>query len=69
MKKSFFLKNGDKEECFYDDDDYGRIKCDEEERGIDSRAEEFIDKFYEQIKLQWQMSYLQYKEMLNRSAS
>ncbi|XP_010026114.2 uncharacterized protein LOC104416411 [Eucalyptus grandis] len=68
-KKSFFLENGDGEECFYDDDNYGRIECEEEEWGIDSRADEFIAKFYEQIKLQRRMSYLQYNEMLNQSPS
>ncbi|KAL3725322.1 hypothetical protein ACJRO7_030347 [Eucalyptus globulus] len=50
-------------------DDYGRIECEEEEQGIDTRVEEFIAKFYEQMKLQRQMSYLQYSEMLNRSVS
>lgn len=34
----------------------------EEENGVDVRAEEFIANFYEQIKLQRQISYLQYKE-------
>ncbi|XP_056168695.1 uncharacterized protein LOC130138498 [Syzygium oleosum] len=34
-----------------------------------TRAEEFIAKIYEQMKLQRQISYLQYNEMLNRSAS
>ncbi|ESQ37876.1 hypothetical protein EUTSA_v10029373mg [Eutrema salsugineum] len=34
----------------------------EEEKGVDVRAEEFIAKFYEQIKLQRQISYLEYKE-------
>ncbi|KAM7276381.1 hypothetical protein ACFE04_018247 [Oxalis oulophora] len=34
----------------------------EEEEGIDLRAEEFINKFYAQMKLQRQISYLQYKE-------
>ncbi|KAF8036796.1 hypothetical protein BT93_C2495 [Corymbia citriodora subsp. variegata] len=68
-KKGLFLGKGDKEECYYDGDDYGRIEREEEELGIDSRAEEFIAKFYEQMKLQRQMSYLQYNEMLNRSAS
>ncbi|KAG7604223.1 hypothetical protein AtNW77_Chr5g0120571 [Arabidopsis thaliana] len=34
----------------------------EEEKGVDVRAEEFIAKFYEQMKLQRQISYLQYKE-------
>ncbi|KAG7595592.1 hypothetical protein ISN44_As06g001770 [Arabidopsis suecica] len=34
----------------------------EEEKGVDVRAEEFIANFYEQMKLQRQISYLQYKE-------
>lgn len=34
----------------------------EEEKGVDLRAEEFIANFYEQMKLQRQISYLQYKE-------
>lgn len=34
----------------------------EEDKGVDVRAEEFIAKFYEQIKLQRQISYLAYKE-------
>ncbi|KAI0530948.1 hypothetical protein KFK09_000497 [Dendrobium nobile] len=37
-----------------------------EEQEIDSRAENFIMEFYEQIKLQRQISYLQYNEMLDR---
>ncbi|KAF8036797.1 hypothetical protein BT93_C2496 [Corymbia citriodora subsp. variegata] len=69
MKESFFLGKGDEEGCYHDHNDYGRIECEEVERGIDSRAEEFIAKFYEQMKLQRQMSYLQYNEMLDRSAS
>lgn len=40
--------------------------CDE---GIDLKAEQFIAKFYEQIKLQRQISYLQYNEMINRGAN
>lgn len=36
----------------------------EEDEGIDVRAEQFIAKFYEQMKLQRQISYLQYKESL-----
>ncbi|KAL9285422.1 hypothetical protein AtEden1_Chr4g0274191 [Arabidopsis thaliana] len=36
--------------------------CSEEEKGVDVRAEEFIAKFYEQIKLQRQVSYLKYKQ-------
>lgn len=33
-----------------------------EEEGIDVRAEEFIDNFYKQIKLQRQISFLEYNE-------
>lgn len=40
--------------------------CDE---GIDSKAEEFIARFYQQMKLQRQMSYLQYTEMISRGAN
>ncbi|CAA2959936.1 Hypothetical predicted protein [Olea europaea subsp. europaea] len=36
---------------------------------IDLKAEEFITKFYEQMKLQRQISYLQYKEMLTQGTS
>ena len=36
------------------------------EEGIDIRAEEFIAKFYEQMKLQRQLSYLQYTETPKR---
>ncbi|GMI85821.1 hypothetical protein like AT5G38700 [Hibiscus trionum] len=39
------------------------------EEGIDSKAEKFIVQFYEQMKLQRQISYLEYTEMLNRGAS
>lgn len=42
---------------------------DEGEEGIDSKAEEFIERFYQQIKLQRQDSYLQYNEMLQRGIS
>ncbi|KAK3194222.1 hypothetical protein Dsin_025532 [Dipteronia sinensis] len=35
-----------------------------EEEGIDSRAEKFIAKFYDQIKMQRQISYLEYNERL-----
>ncbi|KAL1196707.1 hypothetical protein V5N11_004406 [Cardamine amara subsp. amara] len=34
----------------------------EEEKGVDVRAEEFIANFYKQMKLQRQISYLQYKD-------
>ncbi|KAH0470535.1 hypothetical protein IEQ34_000258 [Dendrobium chrysotoxum] len=41
----------------------------QEEQEIDSRAENFIMEFYEQIKLQRQISYLEYNEMLDRGLS
>lgn len=47
------------EEC----DDQEKVPAEEEE--IDLRAEEFIAKFYEQMKLQRQISYLQYTDKLN----
>ncbi|XP_044480962.1 uncharacterized protein LOC123223376 [Mangifera indica] len=40
-----------------------------EEQGIDLRAEEFIAKFYEQIKMQRQISYLEYNESLNKTTT
>lgn len=40
--------------------------CDE---GIDSKAEEFIARFYQQMKLQRQISYIQYTEMISRGAN
>ncbi|CAH2039095.1 unnamed protein product [Thlaspi arvense] len=40
----------------------GAAKGDQEEKGVDVRAEEFIANFYQQMKLQRQISYLQYKE-------
>ncbi|KAL3739575.1 hypothetical protein ACJRO7_020914 [Eucalyptus globulus] len=65
-----FLENGGEEGTHFDEKqaEDGRVEI-EEDRGIDTRAEEFIAKFYEQTKLQRQISYLQYNEMLNQSAS
>ncbi|KAK9136729.1 hypothetical protein Sjap_007323 [Stephania japonica] len=40
-----------------------------EDEGIDVKAEEFIERFYEQMKLQRQLSYLQYTEMLDRGTN
>lgn len=51
-----FLKSGGEEE------EYEEETIPEEEKEIDLRAEEFIAKFYEQMKLQRQISYLQYNE-------
>ncbi|XP_038988443.1 uncharacterized protein LOC120112744 [Phoenix dactylifera] len=57
----------------YDDDRSKRGAVheddDEEEEEIDSKAEDFIAKFYEQMKLQRQVSLLQYNEMLDRGMS
>lgn len=39
-----------------------------EEKGIDAKAEEFITRFYEEMKLQRQISAIRYYEMLERSA-
>ncbi|THG06926.1 hypothetical protein TEA_005160 [Camellia sinensis var. sinensis] len=60
-----FLKSGDeidREVC-----EEMIIACDDE--GIDIKAEQFIAKFYEQMKMQRQVSYLQYNEMINRGTS
>ncbi|KAK6941065.1 Protein of unknown function DUF761, plant [Dillenia turbinata] len=56
------LKGGDEEEEYEVCEDVNIV----EDEGIDLKAEEFIAKFYEQMKLQRQISYLQYNEMLNR---
>ncbi|GJN08104.1 hypothetical protein PR202_ga25994 [Eleusine coracana subsp. coracana] len=37
--------------------------------GVDVKAEEFIARFYAQMKLQRQISWLQYNEMMQRSVS
>ncbi|KAL8214860.1 hypothetical protein R6Q57_004309 [Mikania cordata] len=56
-RTSFLIANG--ENCDDDDDDddddgkYDRV-CEEQEMGIDLKAEEFIANFYEQLKLQSQ---------------
>ncbi|XP_043719320.1 uncharacterized protein LOC122667165 [Telopea speciosissima] len=82
-RKSFLLSGKEEEEDFedFDSGDDGRrssavISCREElleddDQGgeIDLRAEEFIAEFYEQMKLQRQISYLQYHDMLNRGTS
>ncbi|KAF5455339.1 hypothetical protein F2P56_024929 [Juglans regia] len=64
-----FLNGGDEEEEEIVQED-GCGGCEEmvtcEEDGIDLRAEEFIAKFYAQMKLQRQISYLQYNETQNR---
>lgn len=58
---------------FDDDDDYVKERRsflkekqeddnDDDDEGIDLKAEEFIANFYEQMKLQRQISYLQYND-------
>ncbi|KAF8394631.1 hypothetical protein HHK36_020845 [Tetracentron sinense] len=68
-RKSFL--RGDERDEYYDGGDDGRdtelVSCGDE--GIDLKAEEFIAKFYDQMKLQRQISYLQYNEMLSRGTS
>jgi fructose-1,6-bisphosphatase/inositol monophosphatase family enzyme len=44
-----------------EDQDYGHQ--------VDRQAEEFIAKFYEQLRLQNRMSLLQYQEMLDRGTA
>ena len=41
----------------------------EREEDVDSNAEEFIARFYDQMKLHRQILYLQYNEMIERSMS
>lgn len=72
-KRDFFRREEREEtnedECFSDDEgeaDREGLEEVEEEKGIDLEAEEFIARFYEQMKLQRQVSWLQYNEMLHR---
>ncbi|KAK4379863.1 hypothetical protein RND71_001725 [Anisodus tanguticus] len=46
------------------EDEYASCEVSEGDEAIDMKAEEFIAKFYEQIKLQRQISYIQYHETL-----
>ncbi|KAI3964877.1 hypothetical protein MKX01_021773 [Papaver californicum] len=77
-----FLRNGEEEEELYDSDseidrkdgsDNNELNSvnvvQNEEEGIDLKAEEFISKFYAQMKLQRQISYLQYTDMITKSAN
>ncbi|XP_031101332.1 uncharacterized protein LOC116005210 [Ipomoea triloba] len=53
-----------------DDDDHHQCRDgDDGGEEIDTKAEQFIAKFYDQIKLQRQISYLRYNEMLARGAN
>lgn len=55
VARKSFLKSADDEEYY----GYDQV-C--EDQGIDMKAEEFIAKFYEQMKLQRQISYLEYHD-------
>ncbi|KAJ8498269.1 hypothetical protein OPV22_008821 [Ensete ventricosum] len=61
--------------CEDDDDDDNAVReCEdhaemEEEDEIDRKAEQFIAKFYQQMKMQRQISLLQYNEMLHRGVN
>ncbi|KAF4381979.1 hypothetical protein F8388_014096 [Cannabis sativa] len=55
-RKSFLIKGGDGD---VNNDDNEFVPYDQEEN-IDTKAEEFITKFYQQMKMQRQISYLQY---------
>ncbi|CAD5191676.1 unnamed protein product [Musa acuminata subsp. malaccensis] len=57
-----------------DDDDNAVLECEdhaemEEEDEIDRKAEQFIAKFYQQMKMQRQISLLLYNEMLQRGVN
>ncbi|GAB4841742.1 hypothetical protein Ancab_022464 [Ancistrocladus abbreviatus] len=64
-----FLENAACKEQENGEQGYDSMVHNDDDEGIDVKAEEFIAKFYEQIKLQRQISYLQYTEMINRGAA
>lgn len=78
---SFVYDKFDDRDDYNDVDDDGDVKNfeneknvidynhDDDDEGIDEKAEEFIAKFYQQMKLQHQVSLLEYNEMLHRSIS
>lgn len=49
------------------DNGEGREGEEVDDLSVDGRAERFIEKFYEEIRLERQQSFLQWKEMLQRS--
>lgn len=65
-KKSFLKDNEERARYAYGYEANEEIILPEEE-GIDLRAEEFIVNFYQQIKMQRQISYLEYNERLTNS--
>ncbi|KAK7344396.1 hypothetical protein VNO77_13943 [Canavalia gladiata] len=73
-RKSALIDAGDRDHEFYhcyegcQEMAHGEQE-EEEEQGIDKKAEEFIAKFYQQMKLQRQISLLQYNETPSRDTS
>lgn len=66
-RKSVIMDAGEREEeeVYCDYEGCEEMDCgEEEEQGVDKRAEDFIAKFYQQMKLQRQISLLQYNEQL-----
>ncbi|XP_077217809.1 uncharacterized protein LOC143852295 [Tasmannia lanceolata] len=59
-RKSYRSEVGEDYEYGYD------CGVNNEEGDIDSKAQEFIARFYDQMRMQRQVSYLQYSEMLHR---
>ncbi|XP_061338386.1 uncharacterized protein LOC133285214 [Gastrolobium bilobum] len=70
-RKSALMDAGDQDEEVYYGYEGGcqEMASDEDAQGIDKRAEEFIAQFYQQMKLQRQISLLQYNETTNRNRS
>ncbi|CAK7348381.1 unnamed protein product [Dovyalis caffra] len=68
MRRSFLLKSGDEEE-YEDEYETCEEKIPAEEKGIDMRAEEFIAKFRQQMRLQRQISYLKCHETPKKGTS
>ncbi|XP_047084212.1 uncharacterized protein LOC124695401 [Lolium rigidum] len=74
-----YYEDGEPSECGVEDEQLlerammeascGNVEAAEgaEDAGVDVKADEFIAKFYAQMKLQRQISWLQYNEMMHRS--
>ncbi|KAJ6810347.1 uncharacterized protein M6B38_159010 [Iris pallida] len=67
-----FFEGQERDDHDHDDESgsEGSEEVEEEEgEGIDSKAEKFIANFYEQMKLQRQVSLIQFNDMLQRGAN
>ncbi|KAE8696987.1 CTP synthase family protein isoform 1 [Hibiscus syriacus] len=67
-----YVEEEEVEECGYEGSDekensWYPYSYEFEDEGIDSKAEKFIAKFYEQMRLQRQISYLEYAERGSKS--